>query len=53
MRLFLKAALVAGLAAWIVRLRRDLRAARLRGDMYHHAAARLERRVGALSGRER
>ena len=53
MRFFLWAALVAGMAAWIARLRRDLQAARLRGDMYREAAARLERRIGALSGQER
>lgn len=53
MRSFVRAALIAGLGIWIIRLRRELRDARLRGDMYRDAAGRMERRLGPPGGQER
>jgi hypothetical protein len=40
---------VAGAAIWIVELRRRLRAALMRGDMYRDISARLDRRLAELT----
>lgn len=37
------------LAAYVVVLQRRLKAARLRGDMYHDISLRLDQRLAALS----
>jgi hypothetical protein len=42
-----------GLALWVVSLRRQLRAAQRRGDMYRDAAVRLDRIVSGAGGQER
>ena len=47
------AAVVAGLAGWIISLRQRLRAAQMRGDMYRDIATRLDRQIVALSERGR
>jgi hypothetical protein len=41
--------LLAGAAIWIVDLRRRLRAAEMRGDMYRDISARLDRRLAELT----
>jgi hypothetical protein len=41
--------LLAGAAVWIVDLRRRLRAATMRGDMYRDISARLDRRLAELT----
>ncbi|HEU4325663.1 MAG TPA: hypothetical protein VFS21_21160 [Roseiflexaceae bacterium] len=42
-------AAVVGLVVWNVALRRQLEAARMRGDMYRDISTRLDRRVAELS----
>lgn len=44
--------IIGGLAAWIIVLRRQLKAAQMRGDMYRDISARLDRRITELSGQE-
>jgi hypothetical protein len=41
--------LLASASIWIVDLRRRLRAAHMRGDMYRDISARLDRRVAELT----
>lgn len=48
--IFLLLALVAA-AIWIVTLRRQLEAARMRGDMYRDISVRLDRRMAELDGK--
>jgi len=45
MRKILVGALLLGLAAWNILLRRQLADARMRGDMYRDIAARLDRQI--------
>jgi hypothetical protein len=52
MRLLVRAAAIAAVALWMISLRRRLHAAQMRGDMYRTIAARLDQRVGELSGQE-
>ncbi|MBP1467408.1 hypothetical protein EYB53_016970 [Candidatus Chloroploca sp. M-50] len=40
---------IAGAAAYIFTLRRQLQAAQMRGDMYRDISARLDRRVAELT----
>jgi hypothetical protein len=40
---------IAGAALYIMTLRRQLEAARMRGDMYREISTRLDRRVAELS----
>jgi hypothetical protein len=41
--------LLVSAAIWIINLRRHLRAAQMRGDMYRDSAIRLDRRLEAMS----
>jgi hypothetical protein len=50
MRVLFGAALIVGMALWIISLQRRLRAAQMRGDMYRAIAARLDQRVVELGG---
>jgi hypothetical protein len=47
------AGVIACLAGWIISLRQRLRAAQMRGDMYHDIAVRLDRQIVALNQRGR
>jgi hypothetical protein len=53
MHRFLWAALVGGMAVWIISLRQRLQAAEMRGDMYRDIAARLDRQLVELNDRGR
>ena len=53
MRRILWAAIVGGVAVWIVSLRQRLQAAEMRGDMYRDIAARLDRQIVELNERGR
>lgn len=46
---WLMVALCIGATLWIINLRRQLRAAQLRGDMYRDISARLDRRIAELA----
>lgn len=48
-----RAAALVGLTAWVIVLRRQLRAARRRSAMYRAVAARLERQLAELRRQER
>jgi hypothetical protein len=49
---FVWIALLASAAIWIADLRRRLRAAEMRGDMYRDISARLDRRVAELTEKQ-
>jgi hypothetical protein len=49
MKSFFWLLLLASAGIWIVDLRRRLRAAQMRGDMYRDISARLDRRVAELT----
>jgi hypothetical protein len=53
MRRLFWAAVIAGMAGWIMSLRQRLRAAQMHGAMYRDIAARLDRQIAALSERGR
>jgi hypothetical protein len=53
MRVLFWVGVTAGLALWIASLRRQLRAAQLRGDMYRDAAVRLDHIISGLGQQER
>jgi hypothetical protein len=53
MRRLFWAAIVGGMAVWIVSLRQRLQAAEMRGDMYRDIAARLDRQLVDLNERGR
>jgi len=53
MRALLWFGLLVGLIAWNVVLRRNLSAARMRGNMYRDIAARLDQRIADIAGQER
>ena len=53
-RTFFLLILLAAAVIWNIDLTRRLRAAQMRGDMYHDISARLDRRIAELSaGSER
>jgi hypothetical protein len=53
MRTLMWAAVVIGMAVWIVSLKQRLRSAQMRGDMYRDISARLDRQIVELGERGR
>ena len=51
-RKILTVALMGGLAAWNIILRRQLAAARMRGDMYRDISARLDRQLTGQTAKD-